>query len=36
MSAIKKELNTAQWDAVSYCEGPSLIIAGAGSGKPAY
>ena len=33
MSAIKKELNTAQWDAVSYCEGPSLIIAGAGSGK---
>lgn len=33
MSAIKKELNTAQWEAVSYCDGPSLIIAGAGSGK---
>lgn len=32
-NAIKEALNPAQWEAVSYCEGPSLIIAGAGSGK---
>lgn len=33
MSAIQDKLNEAQWNAVSYCDGPSLIIAGAGSGK---
>ena len=30
---IKNALNDAQWEAVSYCDGPSLVIAGAGSGK---
>lgn len=33
MPSIKDALNPAQWDAVSYCDGPSLVIAGAGSGK---
>lgn len=31
--SIKDSLNAAQWEAVSYCDGPSLVIAGAGSGK---
>ena len=33
MIDYKKELNDSQYQAVTYCEGPSLVIAGAGSGK---
>ena len=33
MIDYKEELNSAQLDAVQYIDGPSLVIAGAGSGK---
>ncbi len=33
ISEINKLLNSAQMEAVAYCDGPSVIVAGAGSGK---
>ena len=30
---FSKSLNSRQLEAVTYCDGPSLVIAGAGSGK---
>ncbi len=32
-NSLSRELNPEQLDAVTYCDGPSLVIAGAGSGK---
>lgn len=33
MSSYTSSLNESQLEAVTYCDGPSLVIAGAGSGK---
>ncbi len=33
LTRLAAELNGAQLEAVTYCDGPSLVIAGAGSGK---
>ena len=33
MEDYLKDLNTQQYNAVTYCDGPQLVIAGAGSGK---
>ena len=35
MIDLKKELNDKQYEAAASIDGPQLIIAGAGSGKPA-
>lgn len=33
ISSFERDLNESQLEAVTYCDGPSLVIAGAGSGK---
>ncbi len=33
ISPFERDLNESQLEAVTYCDGPSLVIAGAGSGK---
>ncbi len=33
LETLRRELNPAQWEAVTHSEGPLLVLAGAGSGK---
>ncbi len=33
LESLRRELNPAQWEAVTHGEGPLLVLAGAGSGK---